>query len=159
MHVRPQPFKCILCGRFSLTSTYAICPYGPLTLGRHQSSMSSWCQGKPLSCQRWAGSGGWLQQSHSEKPGLQRARCQCSDHTRSHSLDGYHTYKEDKPYRNITLCLSWIGYLHYLDTFCVLIQTLASIQLGLQLITQSSLAGKTKRENALFWDPHLFIRK
>lgn len=60
-------------------------------LGRRQSSRSSWCQGRPLSCQRWAGSGGRLRRSHSEKPGPPRARCQCSDRTRSRSLAECHT--------------------------------------------------------------------
>lgn len=128
--------------KFSPTFTFAICHYGPLTLGRHQSSRSSWCQGKPLSCQRWAGSGGWPQQSRSEKPGLQRAPCRCSDHTRSHFLDGCHTYKKDKAHdeQDIYTTSSQI----YLDEFCVLIQTLAGIQPGLRLVKQRSLAGKSK---------------
>ena len=67
-----------------------------LTLGRRQSSRSSWCRGRPLSCLKWVGSGGQLRRSHSETPGPQRARCQCSVHTRWRSLDGCHTCEEDR---------------------------------------------------------------
>lgn len=92
-----------VCDAFSLAFTHAICACSALTLGRRRSSRSSWCRGRPPSCQTWAGSGGWRQRSHNEKPGPRRARCQCSGHTRSHSLAGCHTCEEDRECLNITL--------------------------------------------------------
>lgn len=59
-------------------------------LERRQSSKSSWCQGRPLSSQRWVVSGGWLQHFHIEMPGPQRVQCLCSGHTQSHSQAGCH---------------------------------------------------------------------
>lgn len=90
---------------FSLAFTHTISPYSALTLGRRQSSRSSWCRGRPPSCLMWEGSGGWRRRSRSEKPGQQMERCQCSDRTRSRSLDGCHTCEEDTEYLNIKLLL------------------------------------------------------
>lgn len=90
-------------GHLAWLSSYAICQYSALTLGRRQSSRSSWCRGRPPSYQTWGGSGGWLQRSHSGKPGPQRARCQCSGRTQSHFLVGCHTCEKNTEYLNITL--------------------------------------------------------
>lgn len=52
-----------------------------LTWGRRRSSRSSWCQGRPPSCPRWAESAGWRPHTRSVMPGPPWEPCRCSGHT------------------------------------------------------------------------------